>query len=193
MDFAADKEALNIGDQYLFGPAIMVDPVTTQGAISRKTYLPGKTFWYDFWTGKTETAGRYIDAAAPVETMPLFVRAGSIIPMGPLLQYVSEKPADPIELRVYRGADGAFTLYEDEGDSYRYEKGVYATIPIAWDEATQTLTLGDRHGKVPGMLEHRTFNVIFVNESHGGGADVTTQIDRIVKYSGQAISLTLAK
>jgi alpha-D-xyloside xylohydrolase len=193
MDFADDKEVLNIGDQYLFGPAIMVNPVATQGATSRGVYLPGKGIWYDFWTGKTETAGRHIDAVAPVQTMPLYIRAGSIVPMGPLVQYVAEKPADPIELRIYRGANGTLTLYEDEGDTYRYEKGAYATIPITWNDTTQTLTVGVRKGGFPGMLKERTFNVVFVKVNHGNGVGVTKRADHRLRYFGQAISVKAAK
>lgn len=110
--------------------------------------------------------------------------------MGPELQYAAEKPADPIELRVYRGADGTLTLYEDENDGYDYEKGVYATIPIRWDEAAQTLTIGERKGKFPGMLEYRTFRVIFVSENHGAGIDVTDRADKTVTYTGQSVSVT---
>jgi alpha-D-xyloside xylohydrolase len=193
MNFASDAIARDIGDQYLFGPAIMVNPVTTQGATTRRVYLPGKSIWYDFWTGKTNPSAGWINAAAPIETMPLFVRAGSILPMGPLIQYVGEKPADPIELRVYRGADGAFTLYEDEGDTYHYEKGIYATIPITWSEGTQTLRMGQRAGEFPGMLKERTFNVVFVGENHGAGVEVSQSADNVVRYSGQPISVVVSK
>jgi len=193
MDFSSDKEVLNIGDQYLFGPAIMVNPVTTQGATSRDVYLPGKAGWYDFWTGKSEAAGRHVNAVAPVETMPLYVPAGAIIPMGPVLQYVGEKPADPIELRIYRGANGSFTLYEDEGDTYHYEKGVYATIPIHWNDATHTLTIGQREGTFPGILEKRTFNVVLVAANHGNGVDVTSTPDRTIAYAGRPVSIRIAK
>ncbi len=130
-----------------------------------------------------------IDASAPLDHMPLFVRAGSIIPMGPDLQYAAEKPADPIELRVYRGADGTFSLYEDENDGYNYEKGVYSTIPIRWDDASQTLTIGERKGKFPGMLESRTFRVVFVSENHGTGIDITAQANKSVSYTGQIITV----
>ncbi len=123
MDFRGDAKALNVGDQYLWGPALMVCPVTDPGATSRRVYLPAGTGWTDFWTGRGMKGGRTVDADAPLDTMPIFVRAGSIVPMGPVVRYAAEKPADPIELRVYRGANGSFTLYEDEGDSYRYEKG----------------------------------------------------------------------
>jgi len=188
MDFQADPRALNVGDQFMFGPAILVNPVTEPGADTRRMYLP-KTTWYDFWTGRTQAGGTTIATSAPLDRMPLFVRAGSIVPMGPDLQYAAEKPADPIELRVYRGADGAFTLYEDENDGYNYEKGVYATIPIEWKEATKTLTIGERKGKFPGMLERRTFRIVFVNENHGAGIEPIVQADKTVTYIGQALSV----
>jgi len=110
--------------------------------------------------------------------------------MGPELQYAAEMPADPTELRVYRGADGAFTLYEDENDGYDYEKGVYATIPLRWNEAGQTLTIGERKGKFPGMLDHRTFRVVFVSEDHGAGIGATDRADKTVTYTGQSVSVT---
>jgi alpha-D-xyloside xylohydrolase len=110
--------------------------------------------------------------------------------MGPELQYAAEKPADPIELRIYRGADGSFTLYEDENDTYNYEKGVYATIPVQWDEAKQALTIGPRKGKFPRMLETRTFRVVFVAEKHGVGISPTDRPDKVVTYSGKEITIT---
>jgi alpha-D-xyloside xylohydrolase len=188
MDFRTDPRALNVGDQFMFGPALLVSPVTEPGADTRRIYLP-KASWYDFWTGRTQDGAKMIDASAPLDHMPLFVRAGSIIPMGPDLQYAAEKPADPIELRVYRGADGTFSLYEDENDGYNYEKGVYSTIPIRWDDASQTLTIGERKGKFPGMLESRTFRVVFVSENHGTGIDITAQANKSVSYTGQIITV----
>ncbi len=188
MDFRSDPRAINVGDQFMFGPALLVSPVTEPGADTRRMYLP-KTTWYDFWTGQKQAGGMMIDASAPLDRIPLYVRAGSIIPMGPDLQYAAEKPADPIELRVYRGADGSFTLYEDENDGYDYEKGVYATIPIRWDEASQTLTIGERKGTFPGMLASRTFHVVFVSENHGAGIPPTDQADKMVRYAGQSVSV----
>jgi alpha-D-xyloside xylohydrolase len=157
----------------------------------RRVYLPAGTDWYDFWTGERLKGGRAIDVPAPLATMPLHVRAGSIVPFGPDLQYASEKPADPIELRVYRGADGRFEIYEDEGDGYAYEKGVFATIPIEWNDARRTLTIGARRGTFPGMLEHRTFHVVFVGKGHGVGleAQAQAQADATVVYSGQALTV----
>ena len=177
MDFRSDPRALNIGDQFMFGPALLVTPVTEPGADTRRMYLP-KSTWYDFWTGRKLDGGAMITTAAPLDRLPLFVRAGSILPMGPDLQYAAEKPADPIELRVYRGADGAFTLYEDENDGYNYEKGVFATIPITWQDSSQTLTIGERKGSFPGMLQSRTFHIVFVGENHGAGIDPTAKSDK---------------
>ncbi|MBZ5625501.1 MAG: glycoside hydrolase family 31 protein [Acidobacteriia bacterium] len=188
MDFRTDVRAQNIGDQFLFGPSILVNPVTEQGATTRHVYLP-KTQWYDFWTGKLIEGGKAIDAPAPLDQIPLYVRAGSIVPMGPDVEYATEKPADPIELRVYRGASANFTLYEDENDNYNYEKGVYATIPVQWDEAGQTLNIGERKGSFPGMLANRIFRVVFVGEGHGTGIGGTAQIDRVVEYSGKPLTV----
>ena len=187
MDFGGDTNALDTGDQFLFGREIMVSPVTGAGAVTRGVYLPGGGDWYDFWTGKRTGGGQRIEAAAPIEILPLFVPAGSILPLGPVMQYTSEKPADPVELRVYRGADGGFTLYEDAGDGYDYEKGVFAAIPLTWNESAGTLTIGARQGKFPGMLKERTFRVVFVNENHGGGGEETAPADAVVHYTGQTV------
>jgi alpha-D-xyloside xylohydrolase len=153
-------------------------------------YLPKTTGrWSDFWTGERYDAGQTMRAAAPLETIPLFVKAGSILPMGPFLQYAAEKPADPIELRVYPGADGEFTLYEDENDNDNYAKGSFAMIPIRWNEKTQTLTIGDRRGKFPGMLRHRTFRVIWVGHHHGVGLASEDRVDATVSYNGKRIEI----
>ncbi|HEX9093697.1 MAG TPA: DUF5110 domain-containing protein, partial [Coriobacteriia bacterium] len=151
---------------------------------TRPVYLPAGTAWTDFWTGASHAGGRTIVADAPIETLPLLVRAGSIVPLGPELQYASEKQADPIELRVYTGADGRFTLYEDEGDGYAYEKGVHATIELRWDDARRQLTLEERQGRFPGMLERRTFQVVLVRDGHGTGGEATATADRVVTYDG---------
>lgn len=188
MDFRADTRAQNIGDQFMFGPAILVNPVTEPAATSRHLYLP-QALWYDFWTGAAIQGGRAVDAAAPIERMPLYIRAGSILPIGPDLEYAEEKPADPMELRVYRGANGSFTLYEDENDNYNYEKGARATIPLSWDDANHVLTIGDRVGTFPGMLQARTFRVVFVGEQHGGGGEITANPDKSVRYSGKKITV----
>ena len=172
MDFPDDERAREITDEYMFGPAFLVAPVTTYKARSRFVYLPAGV-WYDFWTGaiadKRIESGSAVNASALFDAIPVHVRAGSIIPFGPELQYTTEKKSDPITLFVYTGADGSFNLYEDDGLTYNYEKGQYAMIPIRWNEAKQTLTIGKRKGSFAGMLSDRVFNVVLVSKSHPVG------------------------
>jgi alpha-D-xyloside xylohydrolase len=134
--------------------------------------------------------GREIDADAPLDRLPLFVRAGSILPLGPEIEYATENPGGPIELRVYRGANGSFDLYEDSGDSYDYQKGMHSIIPIRWDDKTGTLTVGTRVGSFPGMIDQRQFRVILVRENHGSGAGVSTSFDREITYNGKEARVT---
>ncbi|HVM62488.1 MAG TPA: TIM-barrel domain-containing protein [Verrucomicrobiae bacterium] len=189
MDFRADTNVFNIPDQFLFGPALMACPVVNANATNRSVYLPAGAAWTDFWTGKTYSGSQSIEAAAPIETMPLFVRSGSIIPYGPAIEYAAQS-ADPIELRVYPGADGTFTLYEDEGNNYNYEKGIRATIPMKWNEASHTLEIGRREGKFPGMLKERTFRIVWVSPGHGAGIAPVEQPDTIIPYSGKALKVS---
>ena len=187
MDWRTDVEAQNTSDEYLFGPSILVAPVTQKGAASRSVYLPAAT-WYDFWTGAKQQGGQRIQADAPLNKLPLFVRAGSIVPMGPTMEWTTEKPSDPIELRIYPGANGDFVLYEDENDGYAYEKGAHATVSLHWDDASKTLTLGARSGSFPGMLAQHTFKVILVGAAHGVGIAETGKADKTVVYKGERIS-----
>jgi len=150
-------------------------------------YLPGASSWVDFWTGDQADGGRTVEKAAPIDIMPLYVRAGSIVPMGPRLQYSTERPADPIELRVYPGADGRFTLYEDQNDGYGYERKAFVEIPMEWDNAGRQLTIGKRRGSFPGMLARRTFNVVVVGRSHGTGDAETKEPDKVIAYSGKKV------
>lgn len=186
MDFRKDANVFGIKDQFMFGPALLANPVATAGATSRSVYLPAGATWYDFWTGQTNAGGQNISAAATMDIMPVFVRAGSILPYGPDIQYATQS-ADPMELRVYRGASGSFTLYEDENDNYNYEAGSYATIPITWNETTQTLTIGARQGSYPGMLTSRTFKIVWVSPGHGVGVPNTTAPDKTITYTGSAM------
>jgi alpha-D-xyloside xylohydrolase len=188
MDYRQDEIAQNIGDQFMFGPALMVAPVTDPGVDTRRLYLPHST-WYNFWTGEKFDGGSFKTLAAPLETLPLLARAGSILPIGPALQYSNQKPEDPIELRVYPGADGDFTLYEDDNLTYDYEKGAYATIPIHWSDADRTLTIGARQGSFTGMLEKRTFNIVFVGQGHGAGANPSASPDKTVQYDGTEMTV----
>ena len=189
MDFRDDPRAQNIGDQFMYGPAFLVNPVTEPQAETRAVYLP-QAKWYDFWTGSTVEGGQMINAITPLDRLPVYVRAGAIVPLGPDEEWSTEKPADPIELRIYLGSDGDFTIYEDENDNYNYEKGVYATIPLHWDDAAKRLTIGERKGQFPGMLETRTFRVVFVGENHGVGVNAADEADRVVQYSGKAVTVT---
>jgi alpha-D-xyloside xylohydrolase len=158
---------------------------------TRDVYLPSSTKWFDFWTGEEFMGQRTLTANAPIDIIPLYIKAGSILPMGPFLQYTGEKPADPIELRIYPGTDGEFTLYEDENDNYNYEQGIYSTIDFTWEDATRTLGISARKGEFPGMLSERTFQVVVVGQEHGTGVDITTMPDKSVKYTGEAISVKL--
>lgn len=152
---------------------------------TRPVYLPARSEWTDFWTGKTMSGGQIINADAAIDKLPLLVKAGSIIPMGPFIQYSTEKAADPVELRIYPGADATFTLYEDENDNYNYEKGVYSVINFHWDDLKQQLTVHERKGKFPGMLETRKFNLVVVKENHGTGIEATSKPDMIITYNGE--------
>jgi len=165
MDFRDDSRVLNVGDQFLFGPSLLVNPVTEPGATTRHVYLP-KGKWYNFWTGESLEGGRAIDTPAPLAEMPLFVRAGSIVPMGPAVEYAGQSD-DPIELRIYPGADADFTLYEDDGTTYNYEKGAHATIKLHWSEASRSLSFGAREGTYPAMPAARNFKIVVVHEGHG--------------------------
>jgi alpha-D-xyloside xylohydrolase len=191
MDFPEDARARTIGDQYMFGPAFLVSPVTTYQARSRPVYLPLGASWYDFWTGHSIPGGQTIDVDAPYERLPVHVRAGSIVPFGPELQRTDEKPADPITLYVYTGHDGAFSLYEDDGLTYAYEKGQLATIPIRWSEAQRVLTIGARAGAFPGMLAERDFDVVFVTKQSPAGFSFTPSPNRSVRYTGVAVEVKL--
>lgn len=153
----------------------------------REVYLPSEHIWFDFWTGNAIEGGQRIRASAPIERLPLYIKAGSIIPLGPFLQYTTEKPADPIELRIYPGANSSFTLYEDENDNYNYEKGIYSTINFEWDDRQRQLKVANRKGEFPGMLKERVFNVVLVRENHGMGIGITERPDKVVKYYGKEI------
>ena len=189
MDWRTDEKVWNIGDEFMFGPSILVSPVTLEGAKERDIYLPPAPRWYDFWTGKETQGDQRLDAAAPLDRIPLYVKAGSILPLGPEIEYAGEKPDAPLEIRIYRGADTHFDLYEDAGDTYNYEKGERALVPLEWNDASQTLTIGVRSGSYPGMPEKRTFHIVFVGEAHGAGPAVTDSPDKTVDYSGTAVTV----
>ena len=170
----------------MFGKSFLVAPVTEPGITEWNVYLPKSFDWYDFWTGKRFNGGQTIKTDAPLDKIPLFVKAGSIIPMGQVIQYTGEKPADTLEIRIYTGANGEFTFYEDEGDNYNYEKGVYSTITFTWDDAKKTLSIGDRKGSFRGMPAERKFNIVRVGIDRGAGIiDESESYDNIVTYTGK--------
>jgi alpha-D-xyloside xylohydrolase len=210
MDFAEDQKALDINDQYMFGKSLLVCPVTkpmySKASVdgedttrvedfslikSEEIYLPGGTDWYDFWTGIKLSGGQTADKAAPIDIVPLYVKAGSILPVGPKVQYATEKKWDNLEIRVYEGADGNFTLYEDENDNYNYEQGAYSTITFMWDDAKKVLTINDRKGSFTGMLAERRFNIVKVTPNKGTGTDQVKTYDRVVAYKGKRVVVNL--
>lgn len=189
LDFNGDTAVNNIGDQYMFGPSLMVAPVYKYKARNREVYFPKATGWYDFLSGKYIDGGQKLTVDAPYEHIPLFVKEGSIVPFGPEIQYTGQKPADEITLYVYTGKDAEFTLYEDEGVNYNYEKGAYSTIPFKWDEQSGKLAIGDRSGKFDGMLETRKFNIVWVSKEKPVSFDLTRKPDMTVTYSGKAVEV----
>ena len=190
MDFAQDPAVRGIDDQWMFGPALMPAPVSEYGARSRRVYFPSGTDWYDFYDGSRIRGGQECEVPAPYGRIPLYVRAGSILPFGPDMQWSDEKPADPLRLFVYTGADGRFDFYEDENVNYNYEKGSFAHIRLEYDDASRTLRIGDREGAFPGMLERRTFIIVPVTGERPvcSGSEVE---GIVVRYDGNGVSVRL--
>ncbi len=189
MDFAADKNTWAIGDQFMFGPSLLIAPVYTYKARTRSLYLPAGQGWYDLYTGKFLEGGQTINAAAGYERVPVFVKAGSILPTGPALQYTSEKAADPLTLYVYSGADASFTLYEDEGTNYNYEKGKFTEITFNWNESSRSFSVSDRKGSFTGMLQKRVFRIVLITPATAAGIDQEARSARVIQYKGQKTSI----
>jgi len=191
MDFPDDPAVTDLSDEWMFGPAFLPCPVYTYKARSREVYLPAGP-WYDFYTGESLSGPSTFTADAPYDRMPLYVRGGSIVPAGPDMQWSDEKPADPIDLYVYAGRDGAFTLYEDDGLTYGYEKGEFSTVSFTWKDADRTLTVSSRSGSFPGMLSTRTFRVVLVDPSHPVGFSGPGEPEAVVlTYAGDEITVEL--
>lgn len=206
MDFPTDRQAIDLNDEFMFGKSLLVCPVTKpmyskkllQGKDSveiedyskiktKDVYLPKGADWFDFWTGQKVSGGQTIQKDVPLNIIPLYVKAGSILPIGPKVQYANQKKWDNLEIRIYEGANGEFTLYEDENDNYNYEKGIYSTIYFSWNDKQKTLTIDKRNGQFPGMLENRVFNIVVVNSARGLGGDLSLSSDRSVQYNGSKI------
>lgn len=191
MDFPGDRQTRAVGDQFMFGPAFLVSPVTAPKARTRRVYLPAGAAWIDFWSGERVPGGRAVNAPAPLDRLPLHVRAGSVVPLGPELQYATEKPVDPLEVRIYPGADGRTVVYEDQNDGYAYEKGQRATFELVWDDRGRTLQIGARQGSFPGMIGERTVHMVLVRPGHGTGGDPAATPDKTVRYTGQPLRVGL--
>lgn len=193
MDFNGDSNVYDIKDQWMFGPSIMACPVGHYKMRSRQVYLPKQRGWYDFYTGRHYAGGQTITADAPYERIPVYVPEGSIIPFGPEIEWSDEKPAELINLYVYTGADAEFTLYEDEGTNYDYERGQYSTITFEYDDEDGTLTIADRKGSFDGMLQSRRFNIVTVSPAKAQQLDFDATQGTMVEYNGKAVSVKLKK
>ena len=211
MDFAQDRKAILLDDEYLFGKNILVCPVTeplytkkvednkgvatvpdvAKASAPIKVYLPKGTKWIDFWTNETVEGGQEISRECPIDILPLYIKAGSILPLGPKVQYSDEKKWNNLDICIYPGADGEFTLYEDEGDNYNYEKGMFSTIRFCWDDDTRTLTIEDRKGEYPNMLKRRNFRITLMQPGKQAAETVIVNADKKVSYSGRKISVKL--
>ena len=210
MDYASDKKASRLNDEYLFGRNILVKPITDpmytwkdskkkghtiypdvkKASAPVNVYLPKGNKWYDFWSNAVYEGGQDVQRLCPIDIMPVFIKAGTILPFGPEVQYSSEKPWDELEIRVYPGADGTFTLYEDEGDNYNYEKGKFSEIRFSWDESSHSLSIAPRKGSFKGMLQSRKFHIVLVGKNSGAG-DQPMQASKTVEYSGKAVKVKL--
>ena len=191
MDFNGDKEVENIGNQWMFGPALMACPVGYYKARNRSVYFPEQCGWYNLYTNEYIQGGQRLVVDAPYEQIPVFVREGAIIPFGPEMEWSDEKPAELINLYVYAGQNGSFQLYEDEGTNYNYEKGKYATIDITYDDASKTVSFSARKGQFAGMLKNRRFNVVLITKDAPKPLDLENPEGKMVNYNGKAVSITL--
>ena len=211
MDFPTDRNALLLDDEYMFGKSFLVCPVTeplytrkgagnqgetivpsvSEASFPVEVYLPAGTTWIDFWTNEVQTGGQTVHRSCPIDILPLYVRAGSILPLGPKVQYSTEKSWDCLDICVYPGADGSFTLYEDEFDNYNYEQGMFSLIRFEWDDSSRTLTISDRSGDYPGILKRRTFRITLMEPGKPSAETVLKRVDKEVTYSGKKTTVRL--
>jgi alpha-D-xyloside xylohydrolase len=191
MDFPDDEKVTGISDQYMFGPSLMISPVYEYKARERKVYFPKGAGWYKLETGEYIPGGDYQVVEAPYEQIPIYVRAGSIIPFGPDIQFVGEKPEAPVTFYIYGGADGKFTLYEDEGLNYNYEKGAFSKIPVFYEDASKTVVIGPREGSFDGMMNEREFRVVYIHKEQPKPLDFKVPPDQEITYNGTEITIKL--
>ncbi len=190
MDFPTDHQALEQRHEFMFGPSLLVAPVTEGKVKQWEVYLPQQTNgWIDFWNGKKYAGGQYVNVDVDLEKIPLFVKAGSILPLGPEKQYASEETDQPWEIRIYPGASSTFTIYEDEGDNYNYENGKYSMYNLTWNDAERTLEISDRKGSFNGMKDERKFNIIIVEPHKGVGFKSSDSPWKTVTYSGRLLKV----
>jgi alpha-D-xyloside xylohydrolase len=175
----------------MFGPSIMVAPVHEYNARKREVYFPKGTNWFDFYSGKKYNGGNKNVIDAPLDRMPLFVKEGSLVICGPVIQHTSETQ-DPLTIYVFPGKNVSFKLYDDEGINYNYEQGSFSTIPIDYDEESGRLTIAKREGSYPGMIMKRKFEIVWVKDQLGG-VDLTVQPHQVIEYSGDAISVSFPR
>ena len=190
--YPADLSVRDVSDQFMFGDSLLVNPVTERHANTRKVVLPAGNDWVDFWTGQTHPGGQTISADAPIDRMPIFVKEGSIVPMGPVVQSAAAEE-DPLEFRIYSGKNADFQLYEDSGDGYAYEKGARATIQFHWDDRRNVLSIEGRVGAFPGMRMKHSFRIVLVKPGHGIGVGSDSGFDRSVTYDGHPTKIDLRK
>ena len=191
MDFPKDLKAANLNDTYLFGPSLLINPVYKYKERKRSVYLPEGQGWYDLYTGKYFKGGQSITAQASYEKMPVYVREGTILPTGPEIQYTAEKAADPITLFIYTGKDASFSLYEDEGVNYNYEKGAFSNIDFTYTEKTRTLNLSDRRGEFKGMIPNRTIRIIVISPKSAKPLDFNQKAGYKLSYTGKQVAVKL--
>ena len=189
--YPGEPSLRHVTDQFLFGGALMINPVVEPGVTTRRVILPAGDNWIDFWTGRSYRGGQIITTDASLDRIPILVKAGSIVPLGPVTQSASES-VDPLEIRIYEGKDASFEFYEDSGDGYAYEHGAKTTTLMQWDDRHRTLTIGDRAGTFPGMLQSRTLRIIIVGPGHGAGDESAQTVNRTVRYDGHALKISLS-
>jgi len=187
-----DTTVRQVSDEFLFGDSLLINPVTEPRATNRAVVLPAADNWVDFWSGQTYQGGETITVDAPLDRIPILVKAGSIVPLGTVVQSASERQ-DPVEVRIYGGKDASFELYEDSGDGYAYERAARATIHFQWNDRRRMLSIGDRSGSFPGMLAKRTFHIVLVKPGHGVGSESTAAADRVITYDGRNLKIELGK
>ena len=188
-DFPNDSAVFNIADQFMYGPAMLINPVTDAGVRQRKVYLPKGTDWINFWNGEKQKGGQVVTADAPIDRIPIFIRAGSIIPMGREMQYTDELSNDTLELRVYTGSDGQFELYEDDGKTFNYKNGDFRRTLFTWNDENRKLSIRNGSGHFKGIAKQRTFHIVWVGPNNGTGVS-TAKPDRIIQYSEEPVDIT---